>query len=80
MAYKSQLDRIKAKLDRDGFVTRNECLRQFPAITRLGARIQDLEDVGYVFRTEQKHGDYTYILVSKPTAAPTSLLDLTPAL
>jgi hypothetical protein len=36
MAHKTQLERVKAKLDRDGFVTRNECLSQFPAITRLG--------------------------------------------
>jgi hypothetical protein len=28
-------------------VTRNECLPQFPAIRRLGARIKDLEKEGY---------------------------------
>jgi hypothetical protein len=32
----------------------------FPAITRLGARIDDLERLGYVFRTERKRGDYIY--------------------
>ena len=62
---KSQIDRIKAKLERDSYVTRNECLRQFPAITRLGARIEDLEQKhGYVFTTENTGRDYVYRLVS----------------
>lgn len=65
---KSQLERIKIKLDRDGYVTRNECLSQFPAITRLGARIDDLEKEGYVFKTENTGRDYIYHLVSKPQA------------
>jgi hypothetical protein len=39
----SQNERIRRKLARDGYVTRNQCLSQFPAITRLGARICDLE-------------------------------------
>lgn len=71
---KSQIERIKTKLARDGFVTRNECLRQYPAITRLGARIQDLEDKhGYVFETEDTGRDYVYRLVSingAPAATP----------
>ena len=62
---KSQIERIKTKLARDGFVTRNECLRQYPAITRLGVRIEDLEQKhGYVFRTEDTGRDYIYHLVS----------------
>jgi hypothetical protein len=63
---KTQLERIKAKLDRDGWVSRNECLSQFPAITRLGARIDDLERLGFVFKTENTGRDYVYRLVSKP--------------
>ena len=63
----SQVERIKTKLARDSYVTRNECLRQFPAITRLGARIQDLEDKGYVFRTEDTGRDFIYHLISAPT-------------
>jgi hypothetical protein len=47
-------------------VTRNECLSQFPAITRLGVCIDDLEREGYVFKTENTGGDYVYRLVSKP--------------
>jgi hypothetical protein len=31
----TQCERIRRKLEKDGFVTRNQCLRQFPAITRL---------------------------------------------
>jgi hypothetical protein len=63
---RSQNDRVKAKLDRDGYVSRNECVRQFPAILRLSARIQDLEDEGYVFEAKEEGGDYVYRLVSKP--------------
>jgi hypothetical protein len=64
---KTQLERIKAKLARDGYVTRNECLSQFPAITRLGARIDDLERQGYVFQTENTGRDYVYKLITSPT-------------
>ena len=60
----TQVERIKAKLARDGYVTRNECLSQFPAITRLGARIDDLEKQGYVFFTENTGRDYVYRLLS----------------
>jgi hypothetical protein len=46
-----------------GYVLRNECVRQFPAILRFSVRIQNLEDEGYVFR-----GDYICRLISKPQA------------
>jgi hypothetical protein len=60
----SQLERIKIKLARDGSVSRNQCLNTYPAITRLGARIEDLEAKhGYVFRTENTGRDYVYHLV-----------------
>jgi len=39
------------------FVTRNECLRQHPAITRLAARIDDLEKEGFVFDERRDHRD-----------------------
>ena len=70
--YKTQLERVKIKLARDGFVTRNECLSQRPAITRLGARIDDLERLGYVFQTENTGRDYVYRLVRAPAAKPLS--------
>jgi hypothetical protein len=57
IAHQSQLARVRTKLDRDGFVTRNECLRQHPAITRLAARIDDLEKEGFVFDERRDHRD-----------------------
>jgi hypothetical protein len=66
-AHKTQLECVKAKLERNGFVTRNECLSQFPAITtRLGARICDLREEGWTFTTENTGRDYIYRHVSKP--------------
>jgi len=62
MNKKSQIERIKVKLERDGFVTRNECLRQFPAITRLSAHILTLKKEGYQFKVEDDGRDYKYIL------------------
>jgi len=59
--YNSQKSRILRKLNKDFFVTRNECLSQFPAITRLVALICDLRKIGYEFDTEDKNGDYKYI-------------------
>lgn len=73
-AHKTQLERIKMKLARDKFVTRNECLSQFPAITRLGARIEDLEQQGYVFETKDTGRDYIYKLVSTPAPKQLALL------
>lgn len=56
----------KAKLERGGFITRNGRLSQFPAITRLGARIGDSQDAGWKFKTENTGRDYVYRLVSRP--------------
>jgi hypothetical protein len=67
-AHKTQLERVKAKIDRDGFVTRNESLSQFPAITRLGARICDLQEEGWTFKMENTGRAYIYRLVTKPQA------------
>jgi hypothetical protein len=67
MAHKTQLGRAKAKLERDGFVTRNECLSQFPGITRLGARICDLQEEGDIHDGE--HGARLLVpLVVTPAA------------
>jgi hypothetical protein len=44
-------------------------LPQFPAITRLGARIDDLEKEGYVFQAKSQRGDYVYRLISRPHVA-----------
>jgi hypothetical protein len=39
---KSHVARIIEILERDGQISRNQCLSMFPPITRLGARIDDL--------------------------------------
>lgn len=43
----TQLQRVEKRLLERGSISRNECLSTFPAITRLGARIDDLERLGY---------------------------------
>jgi hypothetical protein len=67
---------IRRKLARDGYVTRNQCLSQFPAITRLGARIKDLEKEGYVFKPERRGKDYVYTVLTRPEGSrPQTKLD-----
>ena len=67
---KSQKDRVIYKLNHTGFITRNECLKNF--ISRLSAIIQDLEEEGWVFKTSRQGGnykteaDYRYDVVSSP--------------
>jgi hypothetical protein len=63
-AHKSQLERVRSRLHSAGYITRNQCLSQRPAITRLGARIDDLEHEGYVFEAKRQAGDYVYRLIS----------------
>tara|TARA_R110000868_G_scaffold99181_3_gene273064 strand:+ start:619 stop:840 length:222 start_codon:yes stop_codon:yes gene_type:complete len=62
----TQLQRIKNKLRRDKMITRNQCLNVFPAITRLSAHIQTLEEMGWTFETENFRGDYRYFLKEAP--------------
>lgn len=67
----TQKNRVIQKLLRDGYITRNECLKQVPAITRLSAIIQILEEEGWVFsakdvKTGTPGGDYMYT----PTTCP----------
>lgn len=67
---KTQKDRVVTKLLKDGFITRNECLRNF--ISRLSAIIQDLELEGWEFETSRKgnsataEGDYVYKVIKSP--------------
>jgi len=61
---KNQVDRIKSKLNRDGFVTRNECLNlQYHKISRLSAIILLLKRQGWKFETVEEKGDYKYIVI-----------------
>jgi hypothetical protein len=59
---KTQLERVKGKILRDGYITRNECLRNY--ISRLSAIIYTLESkYDMIFKTEEVGGDYKYILL-----------------
>lgn len=53
---KTQLQRVRNKLMRDGFITRNECLKNY--ISRLSAIIYTLQKEGMMFITEESGGDY----------------------
>ena len=63
---KSQRERVISKLLKTGFVTRNECLSQFPAITRLSAIIQVLEENGFEFETKDTGNDWKYTMITCP--------------
>ncbi len=61
---KTQLTRVKMKLKRDGFITRNECLNLvYHKITRLSAIILILRNQGWDFKTSDIKGDYKYELL-----------------
>ena len=47
---KSQVQWVREKLEKDGYVTRNEALRRY--ISRLGAIIHHLKQKGWRFKTE----------------------------
>ena len=62
--YNSQESRIKRKLNRDGFITRNECLKNY--ISRLGAVIFTLKKENYEFKAEDmENGDYRYTWINR---------------
>jgi hypothetical protein len=65
-AQKTQVERIIEILERDGRISRNACLSMF--ISRLAARIADLEDEGWKFETQKVGGDYVYRVVERPRA------------
>lgn len=58
---KTQVDRVKFKLKRDGFITRNECLNQY--ISRLSAIILILKNQGWEFAAGKVKGDYKYTVI-----------------
>jgi hypothetical protein len=69
---KTQLETITAILERDGRISRNACLSMF--ISRLAARIADLEDDGWIFETKKVGNDYEYRVVERPKARQLSLV------
>jgi Helix-turn-helix domain len=70
----TQLTRIEEILIRDGKIDNFYCIHNRISL-RLGARIQDLEDKGYVFRTERlPNKNYIYHLVAVPKAQQLELV------
>ena len=70
----NQLDPIIAILERDGQIDNFQAIEKRLSL-RLGARIQDLETKGYVFRTERcPDKNYIYRLVSKPAPKQLNLV------
>jgi hypothetical protein len=64
MLKQTQKNRIINKLLKDGFITRNECLRNY--ISRLGAIISFLQDEGWKFEAFYDKNDYKYKLLFCP--------------
>ena len=58
----TQLDWIISRLDETGKISRNECLQNY--ISRLGARIADLKEMGWElegsFEKTENGKDYVY--------------------
>lgn len=78
---KSQLETIIDHLNETGEVSRNWCLQRY--VSRLGARISDLKEMGWEFETETrptikpdgtKGKDYVYKVVKKPDGLETRAL------
>lgn len=79
MKNETQRKWVLEQLEEQGFITRNQCLRQY--ISRLGAIICDLRKEGYEFDCEYKKTDqgkdYVYTLISYPGMyEPTSLFKI----
>ena len=68
----TQEERIKNKLIRDGFITRNECIKNY--ITRLSAYILILKKEGWEFEVKDKNGDYMYKTTKCPLQTRTMTL------
>ena len=56
----TQLEKVKYILDRDGEITRNQCLRMY--ISRLSSYMLKLKRLGYEYTTSRRNGDYVYTL------------------
>lgn len=68
MKSQTQLNWVKQKLKENGKVSRNEALAVF--ITRLGARIKDLQNLGWKIegKNVKENGgtNYVYLLEERP--------------
>lgn len=70
---KTQLERVKNKLKESGYITRNQCLSTYPAITRLSAIMLLLKEEGWEYVGYSSNRDYVYKLVSYPQNKITTL-------
>jgi len=61
---KTQLQKITYILESEGSISRNRCISMY--ITRLAARIDDLERMGWKFRHEKDGNDYRYYVEDMP--------------
>jgi hypothetical protein len=59
----SQKEKIRMKLEMEGYISRNYCVRTF---LRLGARILELRREGYDIEGKEEGGDFIYRLKVKP--------------
>lgn len=66
----TQKNRVLKRLKERGYITRNECLGTYPAISRLGAIICDLKKEGYDIEGKDEGNDYVYKIDIKPVAKP----------
>lgn len=66
----TQKDRVLKRLKERGYITRNECLGTYPAISRLGAIICQLKKEGYEIEGKDEGNDYAYKIDIKPVAKP----------
>lgn len=62
----TQLQTVIDYLQTTGEVSRNVCIREH-YLTRLGAVINNLKKKGWKFKTEDRNGDFIYLLVKDPT-------------
>ena len=60
----TQKERIVKQLLKEGFITRNSCLRNF--ISRLSAYILELKEEGWEFETKEINNDYIYKIIKCP--------------
>jgi hypothetical protein len=61
----SQKEKIRMKLEMEGYISRNYCVRTFLSY-RLGARILELRQEGYDIEGKEEDGDFIYRLKVKP--------------
>lgn len=70
---KTHKEKLIDLLNQCGYISRQRAIFEL-GITRVAARIQDLEAEGYVFNAVKIDRDFVYQLVSRPKAKQLSLV------